>query len=132
MPSRASTSLLPMNSMILKFSHLLTCQCPLGLVLHCYTDDEDDEDHDNNLVSMPSRASTSLLHDIASEVRVDKETACQCPLGLVLHCYRKEIFMNKIVSSVCQCPLGLVLHCYILAHISMLVRMMTCVNALSG
>ena len=87
MPSRASTSLLPMNSMILKFSHLLTCQCPLGLVLHCYTDDEDDEDHDNNLVSMPSRASTSLLHDIASEVRVDKETACQCPLGLVLHCY---------------------------------------------
>ena len=37
-------------------------------------------------VSMPSRASTSLLH--FNEIYFIKlPDACQCPLGLVPHCY---------------------------------------------
>ena len=61
-------------------------------------------------VSMPSRASTSLLPD-ANFDRVIKWRVCQCPLGLVPHCYTwLLIVLFNIV--VCQCPLGLVPHCY--------------------
>ena len=59
MPSRASTSLLhKMERVTVQLTCL--CQCPLGLVLHCY-DTDDDETEDLDEVSMPSRASTSLL-----------------------------------------------------------------------
>ena len=59
MPSRASTSLLH-RLKILLISENILCQCPLGLVPHCYLY------HilssvENNWVSMPSRASTSSL-----------------------------------------------------------------------
>ena len=38
-------------------------------------------------VSMPSRASTSLLQNPVAAVRDENGEVCQCPLGLVPHCY---------------------------------------------
>ena len=63
MPSRASTSLLQKGDLT-GIDPILACQCPHGLVPHCYkvlmkTAAEQYED-----VSMPSRASTSLLQKI--------------------------------------------------------------------
>ena len=37
---------------------------------------------------------------------------CQCPLGLVPHCYEKGDKYVKETFKPCQCPLGLVPHCY--------------------
>ena len=86
MPSRASTSLL--HEMIYENSLAVKskCQCPHGLVPHCYkvlmkTAAEQYED-----VSMPSRASTSLLQGNRN-TRNESLFGCQCPHGLVPHCY---------------------------------------------
>ena len=40
-------------------------------------------------VSMPSRAYTSLLRNIMYLVAVLKGQLCQCPLGLIPHCYER-------------------------------------------
>ena len=59
MPSRASTSLLQYNGM--RYTVFMAwCQCPHGLVPHCYAK-EGLPIADIADVSMPSRASTSLL-----------------------------------------------------------------------
>ena len=80
-------------------------------------------------VSMPSRASTSLLH--FNEIYFIKlPDACQCPLGLVPHCYATvDRYVRQYLS--CQCPLGLVPHCYFeIDGVSTWVN--ASVNALSG
>ena len=38
---------------------------------------------------------------------------CQCPLGLVPHCYLTEAHIHPLDPNKCQCPLGLVPHCYV-------------------
>ena len=37
---------------------------------------------------MPSRASTSLLHEMIYENSLAVKSKCQCPHGLVPHCYK--------------------------------------------
>ena len=59
MPSRASTSLLRYYDRYKVMD--VACQCPLGLVPHCYALDALDIEERGIVVSMPSRASTSLL-----------------------------------------------------------------------
>ena len=138
------------------------CQCPLGLIPHCYPDVNDVMNFILNVsmpsraytsllqrlrrnrsscksysvnalsglylivthlflfgklryksrVSMPSRAYTSLLRrgsftDLISLLR------CQCPLGLIPHCYCNVWHVGKRRHLYqCQCPLGLIPHCY--------------------
>ena len=48
-------------------------------------------------VSMPSRACTSLLQEEEVTV-VALFTLCQCPLGLVPHCYEEIKFSSKCVK----------------------------------
>ena len=60
MPSRASTSLLQINEN--KCPMLYNkCQCPLGLVPHCYQLAAAGLTKEGMFVSMPSRAVTSFL-----------------------------------------------------------------------
>ena len=85
---------------------------------------------------MPSRASTSLLLATQSTENC-AAYRCQCPHGLMPHCYVYEIsvFSHSItgvnaltglclivtwvkengtaVSELCQCPHGLMPHCYV-------------------
>ena len=70
--------------------NFILCQCPLGLVPHCY----------GNLESSLQQHGTTEM--------------CQCPLGLVPHCYPDGSIFNELRSRECQCPLGLVPHCYLL------------------
>ena len=61
MPSRAYTSLLLSVWQLNLLKRLGTCQCPLGLIPHCYAENFKKMVDNAELVSMPSRAYTSLL-----------------------------------------------------------------------
>ena len=64
------------------------------------------------ILLMPSRAGASLLL-FCLEYKVDPKAVCQCPLGLVPHCYADHQGNFELVNvNMCQCPLGLVPHCY--------------------
>ena len=63
------------------------CQCPLGLIPHCYGDIIDIPFAQVAPVSMPSRAYTSLLQRRAFNGTLVSAGQCQCPLGLIPHCY---------------------------------------------
>ena len=63
-------------------------------------------------VSMPSRAYTSLLQSCYPLFLQSMCTACQCPLGLIPHCYAMLGKANRNMKMKCQCPLGLVPHFY--------------------
>ena len=90
---------------------LTLCQCPLGLIPHCYsviywslTRDVKCVNALSGLylivtlmirwyqqrtrkdVSMPSRAYTSLL-PYGNIIDIPFPMVCQCPLGLIPHCY---------------------------------------------
>ena len=84
MPSRASTSLLP--SVVMELREWVF------------------------QVSMPSRASTSLLPASIRQLLL-LWLRCQCPHGLVPHCYEDK-HLYALINLVCQCPHGLVPHCY--------------------
>ena len=113
------------------------CQCPLGLVPHCYDgsstwvdakrrtmvsmpsrastsllpSDNPSWDKKDYFVSMPSRASTSLLPGwIDTDLHLCP--MCQCPLGLVPHCYTLVESRRASGRTRCQCPLGLLPHFY--------------------
>ena len=86
MPSRASTSLLLVNYWYLGVVASV-CQCPHGLVPHCYPTEMSLEVEVLRGVSMPSRASTSLLRYTRGYNNGCSNTMCQCPHGLVPHCY---------------------------------------------
>ena len=114
---------------------VLSCQCPLGLMPHCYLTLLAFWNVANQ-VSMPSRAYASLLR--LHRVRITAQLIeCQCPLGLMPHCYirnirtstsircvsmpsrayasllrRKEFVWRSLLEKLCQCPLGLMPHCY--------------------
>ena len=64
-------------------------------------------------------------------IRYTLRCRCQCPLGLIPHCYAKESFSKQLRTAKCQCPLGLIPHCY---RVKENQAFMTekCVNALSG
>ena len=99
MPLRAYASLL-LISAYLDMCTPAECQCPCGLVppgtliqppflsprlfpsgkLICV-------DGMHRLVSMPLRACTSLLRYTPFTLEIRAMAACQCPCGLVLHCY---------------------------------------------
>ena len=187
MPSRAYTSLLQLCRRTSKKYNDKMCQCPLGLIPHCY--------HQQcclltqkHIVSMPSRAYTSLLHmerkedllwrrdvsmpsraytSLLQRLRRNRSSCksysvnalsglylivthlflfgklryksrvsmpsraytsllrrgsftdlisllrCQCPLGLIPHCYCNVWHVGKRRHLYqCQCPLGLIPHCY--------------------
>ena len=90
MPSRASTSLLR-NTPFDVFCDWERCQCPHGLVPHCYTKCAWRKRNTTpSGVSMPSRASTSLLLSKA-ERGARYGLRCQCPHGLVPHCYQRPM-----------------------------------------
>ena len=67
------------------------CQCPLGLVPHCYGKQTVLPLVSNVIVSMPSRASTSLLPLALAKYISVHGGRCQCPLGLVPHCYSNPL-----------------------------------------
>ena len=111
MPSRASTSLLPQHIFWMRAwfvlcqcphglvphcyakgseyfaNHLALCQCPHGLVPHCYVQVKTSMRMSGIIVSMPSRASTSLLRAVNGDEKERLGVGCQCPHGLVPHCY---------------------------------------------
>ena len=60
MPSRASTSFLPLEDFVKMTAEVVMCQCPLGLVPHFYRTLQPILNVTLD-VSMPSRASTSFL-----------------------------------------------------------------------
>ena len=105
MPSRASTSLLLLPSLTSEKDRKLRCQCPHGLVPHCYYRD--------------------------GYYVVGNAGECQCPHGLVPHCYTVEKRMQSILNSWCQCPHGLVPHCYPRSFMILHVKIQS-VNALTG
>ena len=73
--------------MVLAPSPLSECQCPHGLIPHCYNH----EDICNVFVSY----------------------LCQCPHGLIPHCYvRRNKPIKEGKRKLCQCPHGLIPHCY--------------------
>ena len=109
MPSRASTSLLP-GKTTAKYVKPYLCQCPHGLVPHCYAKEGLPIADIADKVSMPSRASTSLLRDIGYLI-ICGNKKCQCPHGLVPHCYETHVAEMRLIYM-CQCPHGLVPHCY--------------------
>ena len=96
MPSRASTSLLREQYSV-SLEESMVCQCPLGLVPHCYV-------YYTlftsvlRIVSMPSRASTSLLRISRCVSHRRDANWCQCPLGLVPHCY--ESYTGRLTAIV--------------------------------
>ena len=135
MPSRAYTSLLLSVWQLNLLKRLGTCQCPLGLIPHCYAENFKKMVDNAELVSMPSRAYTSLLQGmfefmgfreycvnalsglylivtIRKLLKSQFNSLCQCPLGLIPHCYEKGYSGTGRKVSWCQCPLGLIPHCY--------------------
>ena len=111
MPSRASTSLLR-ATVLCQSSWGYTCQCPLGLVPHCYVRSAVVHSVNKDGVSMPSRASTSLLlfrsvkdlRVINSYVSMPSRASTSLLPAILGNIGR--------MTSLCQCPLGLVPHCY--------------------
>ena len=62
---------------------------------------------------MPSRASTSLLQETGLVMYNCAVQTCQCPLGLMPHCYHDAVpYSTNKHMILCQCPLGLMPHCY--------------------
>ena len=74
MPSRASTSLLLICREV-ALRRTVLCQCPLGLVPHCYYGLQIKGKHLLHIVSMPSRASTSFLQ-VESLIRQTCQWCC--------------------------------------------------------
>ena len=72
MPSRASTSFLPSKIIMMHAEFEKMCQCPLGLVPHFYASTIQCE-RLCGYVSMPSRASTSFLHQCDYLIKVLKD-----------------------------------------------------------
>ena len=62
-------------------------------------------------VSMPSRAYTSLL-PLSVSVEIHCMIRCQCPHGLVPHFYAGDKYEARLEWCACQCPHGLVPHFY--------------------
>ena len=51
-------------------------------------------------VSMPSRANASLLHVSIPVNLGPSEIVCQCPHGLMPHCYREKVFILSLLIRV--------------------------------
>ena len=111
MPSRASTSLLLLPSLTSEKDRKLRCQCPHGLVPHCYTTHTEFKDVNRTMCQCPHGLVPHCYYRDGYYV-VGNAGECQCPHGLVPHCYTVEKRMQSILNSWCQCPHGLVPHCY--------------------
>ena len=121
MPSRACTSLL------LYMEHkegadVLVCQCPLGLIPHCYMMLSRWLKLLKHSVSMPSQAYTSLLlkpfeiDGSSSWIIVSMPSRAYTSLLLIALCG------GLFVIILCQCPLGLIPHCYILEKVRIIMH----------
>ena len=158
------------------------CQCPHGLVPHCYTDRVWHECNNDELVSMPSRASTSLLPSylfkgqrpgmrcvnaltgqylivtkiavhtwltvltnrvnaltgqylivtILKPFEIDGVSCVNALTGQYLIVTWMNINSNKEVDLRCQCPHGLVPHCYLKQVWMQSFMAVDSVNALTG
>ena len=94
----------------MEVSHGLLCQCPLGLYLIVTMLFKDIECLRTN-VSMPSRAYTSLLRmiKIATIKELTLGVNALSGLYLIVTKLRKKLIIGFVR---CQCPLGLIPHCY--------------------
>ena len=115
---------------------LKLCQCPLGLVPHCYMIAA--RTNFASSLGVNALSGQYLIATLPGYQKVSHLTSrCQCPLGLVPHCYGvmvralkdKKTCVNalsgqyliathfsealRICALLCQCPLGLVPHCYV-------------------
>ena len=129
MPSRAYTSLLLSVWQLNLLKRLGTCQCPLGLIPHCYAENFKKMVDNAELVSMPSRAYTSLLLEFVGTDHGDIHVSMPSRAYTSL-LRRKRASRSRIVIW-CQCPLGLIPHCYDDAML-VSVKFIAGVNALSG
>ena len=86
------------------------CQCPLGLIPHCYAGLYVREAVIE--VSMPSRAYTSLLPQKGRKDKYAINVGVNALSGLylIVTTVKTEDLLNPRTG--CQCPLGLIPHCY--------------------
>ena len=135
MPSRAYTSLLPKHCSERFYMNLIKCQCPHGLIPHCYRGSIQKIVACGPSVSMPSRAYTSLLHveaitraAIASIVSMPSRAYTSLLPGITRMFLNQNLSVNALTGlyliatilrvteiirySTCQCPHGLIPHCY--------------------
>ena len=106
------------------------CQCPLGLVPHCYKSYCYKGGDPRVGVSMPSRASTSLLQRRNRCIQnhpYSVSMPSRASTSLLLYTCPTKWWTSKT----CQCPLGLVPHCYC-THVQQNGGHHKRVNALSG
>ena len=131
MPSRASTSLLHYRITVRDDKSLSMCQCPHGLVPHCYGRRSYYEIIWRKSVSMPSRAYTSLLLEKTGFLggkTLQVSMPSRAYTSLLPHITR----MSLISTNQCQCPLGLIPHCYGLDGEGAMFAFNGRVNALTG
>ena len=154
MPSRASTSLLQRSPHVDSSTYFM-CQCPLGLMPHCYEPEDeepgsDDTDRVNALsgcylistftkkfsivnqfiVSMPSRAVTSFLRRSKNIIRSDERICVNALSGCYLISTAwGERYYNRLVKSV-----NALSGCYLISTQEQTQRQIVSagVNALSG
>ena len=131
------------------------CQCPHGLMPHCYRSNFRTWNYHWN-VSMPSRANASLLRRIyerritesikvsmpsranASLLPITRELTSQSQVSVSMpsranaSLLRKRLTITICTASLCQCPHGLMPHCYMMMPILILLPRSHSVNALTG
>ena len=88
------------------------CQCPHGLVPHCYGRRSYYEIIWRKSVSMPSRASTSLLQRKRVAI-LTREICVSMPSRASTSLLLEEKGRYIDPRDMCQCPHGLVPHCYV-------------------
>ena len=82
-------------------------------------------------VSMPSRANASLL-PITRELTSQSQVSVSMPSRANASLLRKRLTITICTASLCQCPHGLMPHCYMMMPILILLPRSHSVNALTG
>ena len=138
MPSRAYTSFLHWDFLVVGLTDDDMCQCPLGLIPHFYLLADLISPRINQsvnalsglyLISTPKNATTAwhgscvnalsglyLISTWSQWVNSWRLLTCQCPLGLIPHFYELAYCVPSIPLIMCQCPLGLIPHFYMERH----------------
>ena len=112
------------------FLDLDECQCPLGLIPHFYSRSLKLQQLVTP-VSMPSRAYTSFLQK--RTITFPSYLICvSMPSRAYTSFLPMMIICLNIGCMLCQCPLGLIPHFYLLQSTLVRIKLLVCVNALSG
>ena len=129
MPSRANASLLQWIKSR-KCISVILCQCPHGLMPHCYLLPFSIFFSRYGITCQCPHGLMPHCYDQKSR-RIILHKLCQCPHGLMPHCYVSLGSLQLCTCPTCQCPHGLMPHCYHGARDS-INRGTSCVNALTG